>query len=334
MKRKLPFAASLFLLLLASVLLIQIPLGARAADSPWQAYIYNGPTGSRPYFVYTPTHYQAGTAVPLLVMLHGCTQTAPDFANSTDMNQLAEQHNFIVVYPQQTALYNTALCWNWYDPANQVRGGGEAAIIAGIVQSIEQDTAHWTIDTRHIYVEGLSAGGALAVTLGAVYPDIFAAIGVHAGCEYQAATTPAGFVQVASTGGPSPVKQGKLAYAAMGSRARVVPTIVFQGSNDPIINVVNGDQVVQQWMQTDQLASHHTYTPSFSSPSSTTHGQVAGGLAYTVARWQDHNGREIQEYWKIAGMGHAWSGGSGPFGNPFGPDASQASYTFFMQHPQ
>ena len=119
----------------------------------------------------------------------------------------------------------------------------------------------------------------------------------------------------------------------MGSRARVVPTIVFHGTDDPIINVVNGDQVVQQWMQTDQLASHNTYTPSFSSPSSTTHGKVAGGLAYTLARWQDHDGREIQEYWKITGMGHAWSGGSGPFGNPLGPDASQASYAFFMQHP-
>ncbi len=333
MKRKLQFTVSLFFLLLASALLIQIPLRARAADPSWQSYIYNGPAGSRPYFVYTPTHYQVGTAVPLLVMLHGCTQTPLDFANSTGMNQLAEQHNFIVVYPQQTALYNSALCWNWYEPANQVRNSGEAAIVAGIVQTIEQDTSHWTINTHRIYVEGLSAGGALSVTLGAVYPDIFAAIGVHAGCEYQAATTPAGVIQVERTGGPSPVQQGRLAYAAMGAHARVVPTIVFHGTDDPIINVVNGDQVIQQWMQTDQLASHNTYTPSFTSPSSTTYGQIPGGHAYTIEGWKDHSGNEIQEYWKIAGMGHAWSGGSGSFGDPLGPDASQATYAFFMQHP-
>jgi poly(hydroxyalkanoate) depolymerase family esterase len=333
MKRKLPFVLVLFFLLTTIVLLLQIPLRARAAGSPWQSYVYNGPAGSRPYFVYTPTHYSVGAAVPLLVMLHGCAQTAPDFAVSTGMNQLAEQHDFIAVYPQQTALYNTALCWNWYDPANALRNKGEAAIIVGIVQSMEQATGHWTIDRHRIYVEGISAGGALSVMLGAVYPDIFAAIGVHAGCEYQAATTPTGFAQVSRMGGPPPAQQGKLAYAAMDGHARVMPTIVFQGSNDPIINAVNGDQVVQQWMQTDRLASSNTYRPVFSSPSSTTHGQVPDGHIYTIARWQDSKKREIQEYWKISGMGHAWSGGSGDFGDPLGPNASQATYAFFMQHP-
>ncbi len=332
MRRKIQISG--FLLLLVVGLLAQIPLRTRADSSSWQEYSYNGPAGSRPYFVYTPAHYQVGTAVPLLVMLHGCTQTPLDFATGTGMDQLADQHNFIVVYPQQTALYNSALCWNWYNPANQVRNSGEPAIIAGIVQTIEQDTAHWTIDTRRIYVEGISAGGALSVTLGAVYPDIFAAIGVHAGCEYQAATTPAGYIQVSRQGGPAPVRQGQLAYAAMGDFARVVPTIVFHGTNDPIINVVNGDQVVQQWMQTDHLASRGTYTANFTHPTNTTPGQVAGGHAYTVFAWNDRRGNEIQEYWRIDGMGHAWSGGSftGSYSDPQGPNASQATYAFLMKH--
>jgi poly(hydroxyalkanoate) depolymerase family esterase len=332
MRRKVQVSG--FLLLLVIGLLAQIPLRARADRSSWQGYIYNGPAGSRPYFVYTPAHYQVGTAVPLLVMLHGCMQTPLDFAAGTGMDQLADQHNFIVVYPQQAALYNSALCWNWYNPANQVRNSGEPAIIAGIVQEIEQDTAHWTIDTHRVYVEGISAGGALSVTLGAVYPDIFAAIGVHAGCEYQAATTPLGYVQVSRQGGPAPVRQGQLAYVAMGNFARIVPTIVFHGTNDPIINVVNGDQVVQQWMQTNHLASRGTYAVDFTHPSSATPGQVAGGHAYTVFAWNDRSGNEIQEYWKIDAMGHAWSGGSfaGSYSDPLGPNASQATYAFFMKH--
>src|SRR5712691_1637727 len=87
---------------------------------------------SRPYVVYTPTHYHVGTAVPLLVMLHGCTQTAEDFAVGTRMNQLAEQYGFIVVYPQQTASENRNRCWNWFTPAHQTRGRGEPASIAGV----------------------------------------------------------------------------------------------------------------------------------------------------------------------------------------------------------
>src|ERR1700676_4478574 len=107
----------------------------------WQEYIYSSPTGSRPYFVYTPTNYQAGVAVPLVVMLHGCTQTAADLAAGTQMNQLAEQQNFIVVYPQQTSAANQYLCWNWFELANQARDKGEPAIITGIVQAITQNTA-------------------------------------------------------------------------------------------------------------------------------------------------------------------------------------------------
>src|SRR5712691_10573249 len=170
-------------------LLARSPFMVNAKNAGWQQYTYSGPSGNRPYFVYTPLKYQVGQAVPLVVMLHGCTQTAADFAAGAQMNQLAEQYNFIVVYPQQTNIANQYLCWNWFDPANQTRGSGEPAIIAGIVQAIEQNTSQWTIDTRRIYVAGLSAGAAMAVILGVTYPDIFAAIGVNTGFEYQAATT-------------------------------------------------------------------------------------------------------------------------------------------------
>jgi poly(hydroxyalkanoate) depolymerase family esterase len=328
------FTLLLIVILAVAALLAQIQHSARASNLTWQQFIYSGPAGSRPYFVYTPETYQVGTAVPLIVMLHGCLQTALDFAIGTQMNQLAEQYHFIVAYPQQTSLYNPDLCWNWFDPSNQVRGRGEPAILAGIVQEIESHTDRWTIDRQRIYVTGLSAGAAMSVLLGATYPHIFAAIGVHSGAEYGAITSPLSGGTAFLQGGPDPIQQGKAAFAAMGHFARVVPTIVFHGTKDLVSAPINGKQVVQQWMETDFLASHGTYQAKFNAPSSTRDGQVPGGHSYTVYTWNDTNGNEVQEYWVINGMGHAWSGG-----NPYnftdlkGPSASQAMYAFFMNHP-
>jgi poly(hydroxyalkanoate) depolymerase family esterase len=328
------FTLLLFICLAFSALLAQFHSGARASDLQWQQFIYNGPAGSRPYFVYTPKNYQVGTPVPLIVMLHGCTQTPLDFAAGTQMNQLAEQYNFIVAYPQQTSIYNAALCWNWFDRANQFRGSGEPAIIAGIVQEIEAQAAQWTIDRHRIYLTGISAGGAMSVILGATYPDIFAAIGVHSGAEYGAITSLLTGGQFPLKGGSDPIRQGKAAFAAMGSFARVVPTIVFHGTDDLVAAPVNGNQVVEQWMETDFLASHGAYRADFNHPSSTTDGQVPGGHSYTVYRWNDATGNEVQEYWLVNGMGHAWSGGNaGIFSDPRGPGASLAMYRFFEGHP-
>ena len=297
--------------------------------------MYQDTSGDHPYFVYTPPTYHVATAVPLLVMLHGCTQTAADFAGGTRMNQLAEQYGFIVVYPQQTRTSNRTLCWNWFKPSNQIRDRGEPAIIAQMVQAVKQNTAQWTIDSNRVYVAGASAGAAMAVILGATYADTFAAIGVHSGVEYQAVTNMISGFKVMHRGGPDPVKQGLSAYEAMGNHKRIVPTIVFHGTHDRTVAPVNGDQVVQQWMQTNNLASHGLYVADFKHPTITASGQVPGGHSYTVHTWKDHTGNEVQAYWKIHGMGHAWSGGSstGSYTDPRGPSASEAMYQFFMNHP-
>src|SRR5256714_770281 len=322
-------------LIFACVLFLPSLPSAHASSGTWQQFTYNGPAGSRPYFVYTPANYQVGTAGPLIVMLHGCTQTPADFAAGTQMDQLADQKQFIVVYPQQTSTYNQEKCWNWFDSADQSRGNGEPAIIAGIVRAVEQTASQWTIDTHRIYAAGLSAGAAMTVILGATYPDIFAAIGVQSGLEYQAATSSTDAYTALRQGGPDPARQGQAAYNAMGSAARVVPTITFHGTSDYLVYPINGEQVVRQWMQTDHLASHNAYNASFNSPTSTTNGQVAGGHSYSVYTWNDNNGNEVQEYWLVNGMGHGWSGGSssGTYTDPQGPGATQAIYNFFMSHP-
>ena len=301
----------------------------------WQQYTYQDSNSGHSYFVYTPTTYHRGTAVPLFVMLHGCTQKAEDFATGTGMNLLAEQYGFIVVYPQQTRIANQTRCWNWFKSAHQFRNRGEPAMIAHIVQSIRQDTSQWTIDSNQIYVAGISAGASMAVILGATYPDIFAAIGVHSGIEYQAVTNSISALKVMRHGGPDPVLQGQRAFEAMGNYKRGVPLIVFQGTRDTIVSPISGDQVVQQWIETNQLATQGLYLADFKNPTTTTSGQVPEGYAYTVYSWKDSRGKEIQAYWKIQGLGHAWSGGrsTGSFADPLGPNASEAMYHFFMNHP-
>jgi poly(hydroxyalkanoate) depolymerase family esterase len=323
-----------FVLLGISGLLLHSKTDVSASSSLWQRHTYFDLAGSRPYFVYTPKSYHIGVEVPLVVMLHGCTQTAADFAAGTRMNQLADQYTFIVVYPQQMSIYNQDLCWNWFESSNQVRGSGEPAIIAGIVKSVEQNVSQWTIDTHRVYVAGFSAGAAMAVILGAAYPDIFAAIGVHSGMEYQAASNVFDSLKAMNQGGPDPQQQGMAAFDAMGTTTGIVPTIVFQGASDQALQPINGDQVIQQWMRTDQLASSGTYTAEFDHADKIENGQVPFGHSYSVFKWNDSHDNEIQEYWKIYGMGHAWSGGSprDAYTDSSGPDASMAMIQFFMGH--
>ena len=160
---------------------------ARGAGK-WEPFLYSGPVGSRRYFVYTPAGYTLETRVPMVVMLHGCTQTPADSAAGTRWNPLADQRTFIVVYPEQTSEDNPLSCWDWFLPEHQVRGSGEAGVIGGITKQVIAEDTRWNVDPGRVYVAGMSAGAAMAVLLGATYPDLYTAIAVHSGLEYQAAT--------------------------------------------------------------------------------------------------------------------------------------------------
>jgi poly(hydroxyalkanoate) depolymerase family esterase len=297
----------------------------------WEQLTFDGFGPSRPCRVYTPDAFVPGTAVPLVVMLHGCKQTPEDFAASTRMNQIAEQHGFIVLYPKQLSHQNRQRCWNWFSPEHQTRDQGEPTSIVSIVRELCNTPARWTIDKARIYVAGLSAGGAMAAILGATYPDVFAAIGIHSGVAYRAAAGVHAGLRAMRRGGSQPETHGQAAYAAMGARARVVPTIVFQGTDDFIVTPVNAEQLVQQWMEANRLASAGRYTAEVTRPSRIISGRAPRGRSYTALIWQDADGHEVQAYWRILGMGHAWSGGSygGSYSDHRGPDAILALYQFF-----
>src|SRR5882762_7993868 len=206
---------------------ISLPDGARFDER-----VYANHAGSRTYKLYIPSRY-GGAPLPLIVMLHGCKQSPDDFAAGTQMNMLAEEKLFLVAYPAQSAAANPSHCWNWFSAADQQRDGGEASLIAGITRQIMRDVA---VDPARVYVAGLSAGGAAAAIMGATYPDLYAAIGVHSGLACGAAKDMPSALAAMRQGGSLLMKGAK----------RPLPTIVFHGDCDNTVSPVNGDQVIAQ----------------------------------------------------------------------------------------
>ncbi|WCS28520.1 PHB depolymerase family esterase (plasmid) [Methylobacterium sp. NMS14P] len=280
----------------------RLPEGAR-----FEARTFTGAAGTRNYKVYVPSGY-TGQALPVVVMLHGCTQNPDDFAAGTRMNAVAEARDVLVVYPEQPRSANMQRCWNWYEPGDQQREGGEPALIAGIVRQV---IAEFSADDRRVYAAGLSAGGAAAAILAMTYPDLFAAIGVHSGLACGSARdVPSAFAAMKGDGA-----------RATGKR-HAVPLIVFHGDRDRTVHAANGDRVAAQGPSDPELRT------------AVTQGRTPDGVDYTRTVRSDASGRTMVEQWVLHGAGHAWSGGSpaGSFTDPRGPDASQEMIRFFLEH--
>lgn len=287
---------------------------------------YSNPAGTRSYKLYVPSGH-AGQPLPLVVMLHGCTQSPDDFAAGTRMNELAEQEPCLVLYPAQSSTANCSKCWNWFNPADQRADQGEPSLIAGMTRDV---AARYQADPRRIYVAGLSAGGAMATTMAMTHPDLYAAAGVHSGLPHAAAhDLPSAFAamqQGASGAGPAGKGQPP---------ARQVPIIVFHGDRDTTVHPGNGDQVIVQFAPT--ASRHHAAGPQGGAHPDVKveRGQVPNGHAYTRTLYHHPSGSPHVEQWTIHGAGHAWSGGSprGSYTDPRGPDASKEMLRFFLAHP-
>lgn len=258
--------------------------------------------GTRRFRAYLPASLGDGAPEALVMMLHGCQQTPEDFAIGTGMNRLAEAHRLIVVYPGQSERANARACWNWFRPGHQARDRGEPAILAGLARRL---AAEQGIGPDRTFVAGLSAGGAMAAVLGATYPDVFAAVGVHSGLAQGSARDVLSALAA---------MQGEVGAEA--ADALPVPLIVFHGDADEVVHPANADRLAAAGR--DGQAAR-------------TISGTAGGRDFT--RWVDRGGdRPALEYWTVAGAGHAWSGGdpAGSFADPTGPDASAEMVRFFL----
>ena len=268
---------------------------------------YCGPQGSMAYKLYVPAGAVAG--MPLLVLLHGCTQSPDDFARGTRMNALADELGFLVAYPGQTNGANPQKCWNWFRPGDQQRDRGEPALIAGITREV---IAERGADAARVFVAGLSAGGAAAAIMGAGYPDLFAAIGIHSGLACGAARDLPSAMMAMRNG----------AGATLPSGGRFVPVITVHGDRDTTVHEVNAREIIAAASAASGGALRTT----------TEKGKSAGGRRFTRAVSADAAGRVLLEQWTVHGAGHAWSGGdkAGSYTDPTGPDASREMMRFFL----
>lgn len=269
---------------------------------------FSNVAGSRDYDLFVPSGY-AGAPLPLVVMLHGCSQTARDFAIGTRMDVLAEAQGFLVAYPDQPRSANLAKSWNWFRDADQRRGSGEPSIVAGLTRAI---MAAFNVDPSRVYVAGLSSGGAAAAVLAMMYPDLYAAVGIHSGL----ACGSAGSMSAAL----STMRRGALLQPEQA--VHPVPTIVFHGDRDTTVSPVNGDQALAQARPEGRLTG------------ATVAGRSEGGMAYTRTVLTEPGGPWSAEHWVLHGADHAWAGGhpAGSHTDPSGPDASREMLRFFLSH--
>ena len=273
---------------------------------------FNSATDRLDYKLYVPSR-PATTPRPLIVMLHGCTQNADDFAAGTAMNVLAEAHDCLVVYPEQSRQANPTLCWNWFEAEQQGRESREPSLIAGMTREV---TARWQGDQHRVYVAGLSAGGAMAAVMGATYPDVYAAIGVHSGLPVGTARD--------LVSGMAAMKKARSGRARVAGKVTTpVPIIVFHGDMDDKVHPYNGEAVLEQFL-------HPAQGPCNAARRQIQHGGEE--LGFTRTEILDSAGRAVAEYWQLHRAGHAWSGGSaaGSYTNPAGPDASAEMLRFFL----
>ena len=294
----------------------------------YHAAVAPGETAMRrlDYWLYMPAHSRA-MKVPLVVMLHGCEQTAEEFAQGTRMNVLAAEHGFAVLYPQQTPNAHPFRCWHWYDPAID-KGGGEADWIASLIERL---IARRSIDRARIYAAGLSAGAAMAAMVALRFPNLVAAVGVHSGVvvgEARSAIGGAAAMQRGTSEAPASLLSGAVDDLASFPG---MPAILLHGAGDDVVLPVNTDQLVEQFLRLNGLL--------------TTDGALQTSPERPVMeKVTQHDVHQQHDYYRdqelkvrvcrIPALRHAWSGGDEalPFNSEDGPDASALMWEFFSQH--
>lgn len=273
---------------------------------------------------YTGGSEGANSRPALVVMLHGCTQDADDLARGTRMDDLAREQGVAVLYPEQAETAHPTRCWNWYEPAHQRRGAGEPALLAAMIGEM---VARHELDSERVFVAGISAGGAMAVSLAATYPDLVTAAASHSGVPFGAARGIEEALAILAGTVESPAHDlPEALLEAMGDRARPIPLLVLHGERDEVVSARNAEWFGEQW---SGFIAQVSGVPSVEELNPVRKG---ADRSSRVRAFRDASGRVIFEMWRFPGVGHAWSGGSGDgtYTDPDGPDASRIILNFFL----
>jgi len=279
---------------------------------------YAGPEGTRAWRLYVPSAHAPGRALPLLVLLHGCTQDAADIARGTRMDEAAEAGGFLVLYPEQPPAANPRKCWNWFDPAHQGRGG-EPALLHALIGDVARQ---WGSAPGRVHVAGISAGAAMAALYAVAYPGTVASLSSVAGIPWQGATTVGAALQVMQRGAGAALPGAAAMLAAMGDAARPFPVLVVHGAQDNVVAPVNGEETARQFAAWhDALRARGGAASLVAAPAVETE---EGGRTRSDAVWRDAQGAPWVRLVRIGALGHAWGGGSpaGSFTDPAGPSVT------------
>jgi poly(hydroxyalkanoate) depolymerase family esterase len=255
-------------------------------------------------------------------MLHGCGQDGQILAEGTRMNALADQHRFIVLYPEQSLRVNPLRCWGWFD-RDTLNGTGEAALIAAL---IKRTVSRYPIDPSRVYLAGISAGGAMAGVLAYCYGAMFAACAIASGVMYRAAESLSDALSAMRQGSrAAPQSVARRAAQNSSGGLAFVPTLVIHGDDDSTVHPRNADQIVEQL----RAFAQHLGKSSGPLTESPELRVLSTDRAYRQRDYLDRK-RILLRKIIVEGMGHAWSGGDErhPFNDGAGPDASRLIWDF------
>jgi poly(hydroxyalkanoate) depolymerase family esterase len=293
----------------------------------WHGWISVAPWvwPSRDYLVYVPRGHARWRRRPLLVLLHGCRQTPEEFAAGTRIAAFADERNWLVLLPRQTPHANSWGCWNWFD-RRTAAGKGEAAIVAAQVRAVRR---LYRAHPRRMFLVGMSSGGCLAAVLGLRFAKLFAAIGVHSGVACGAASSPVLALQVLSTGANVDIDAIAMqAREETSPRALPLPLCVIHGEHDNVVAEKNAAEVLRQFLVFNgRTTPGSTALPDADASLAT---PFPNGRTMTVDDYR-MDGRVVARRVRVAGLGHAWSGGDGAlaYNDPQPPDATALFGEFF-----
>ena len=275
------------------------------------------------YWLYLPSG-SAQAPRPLVVMLHGCQQTASDFAASTRMNRLAERKGFAVLYPQQSVTADSHRCWHWYKRATQ-QGVGEVSLIAAMIGHLQ---ARHQLDTARTYVAGLSAGAGMAAILALRHPDMIAAVGLHSSPVFGTSDSALGGFKAMQQGSALAYRETAHSFATAQPQFPGMPVMLIHGKRDAVVRRVNVDQLAEQFVILNGAQITSTEPVQRSYPART--GGRSPRHAYQTATYYAGRKPRLVKC-EIDALGHAWSGGDASlaFSAPEGPDATLLMWTFF-----